>query len=644
MYKFVRMTALFICDAILIAASVYLAYLLRFDFSIRPQFVSTLPYAITMNVIFVLVSLYFVKIYKRIWQYASVGDIIAIFKGTVIGIVSFFVFHQLLIHYFNKDLIVPRSIYPLTIMNVFLLVGSSRFLWRIFRDNYIKIQPHHRSGLIVGAGEAGIVVVRELKHNRRSEIYPVVFVDDDVEKQRREVLGIPVAGMRQDIPKLVKIYNIEDIIVALPTASRKDISEIINISKNTGCQIKIVPRVNDLINGKITINTIREVDVEDLLGREVVKVDMDEIASYLTEQTIMVTGAGGSIGSEISRQVATMNPEQLIILDHSENSIYDIELELKGQHPHLKLIPVIADIKDRLRIDQVMNFYRPHVLFHAAAHKHVPLMEENPVEAVNNNIFGTKNVAESAEQHGVNRFVLISTDKAVNPTSVMGATKRVAEMIVQDLDKRSKTLFSAVRFGNVLGSRGSVVPLFKKQIQAGGPVTVTHPDMVRYFMTIPEAVQLVIQAGALTHGGETFILDMGNPVKISDLAHDLIRLSGLEPDTDIKIVYTGMRPGEKLFEEILSKEEGASATKHDRIYIGLPSEVYGEQLAQLLQKLKEASTANAVRVCLSTLVPTYEWEKEKGNTNPEQAFELMNASLEMVAALENKQALKEPTG
>jgi FlaA1/EpsC-like NDP-sugar epimerase len=497
--------------------------------------------------------------------------------------------------------------------------------------------PYHRKALIVGAGEAGVMVVKELRRTK-SEQYPVVFIDDNPQKQNFEVLGIPVVGKRCDIPKVVKQYHIDDIIVAIPTASRSDIAEIISICKETGCQIKMVPRMNDLINGKITFNMIREVSVEDLLGRDPVKVDMDEITGYLADQVVLVTGAGGSIGSEICRQVAQVNPRQLIILGHGENSIYEIEHELRKSFPALNLESIIADIQDRRSIEDVFLNYKPQVVFHAAAHKHVPLMEKNPIEAVKNNVFGTKNVAECAHEAGVKRFVLISTDKAVNPTSVMGATKRIAEMILRELSLRSQTKFSAVRFGNVLGSRGSVIPLFKKQIESGGPVTVTHPEMVRYFMTIPEAVQLVIQAGSIAAGGEIFILDMGKPVKISDLAKDLIRLSGLEPDKDIQIVYTGMRPGEKLFEEILSKEEGAAATKYDRIFIGKPAEEE-QDLDRLIEEFKLTTTPDEVRRHIKRLVPSYAWHEEKEKLDKEQVNELLRASLEVVATL--NQSVKE---
>nr|WP_229263877.1 polysaccharide biosynthesis protein [Cohnella cholangitidis] len=420
MQKYIRLVVLLISDALLVAASVYLSYLLRFDFTIKPEFIGTLPYVMSLYIVLIVVGLYSFKIYKRIWQYASVGDLIAILKGTAVGSIAFYSLHYFLHDYVYTNLVVPRSIYLLTTMISFLFISGSRFFWRLFRDSYIKIQPHHRRALIVGAGEAGIVVVRELKHSHRSEIYPVAFIDDDTQKQKYEVLGIPVVGTREDIQEVVRQYEIDDIIVAIPTASRADISDIINRSKSTGCQIKIVPRMNDLINGKISINMIRDVSVEDLLGREPVKVDLDEIAGYLKDQIVLITGAGGSIGSEISRQVAAMDPRKLIVLDHGENSIYDIELELRATYPRISMDAIIADIKDRVRIEQVFRQYRPQVVFHAAAHKHVPLMESNPLEAVKNNVFGTKNVAECAHEFGTGKFVLISTDKAVNPTNVMG--------------------------------------------------------------------------------------------------------------------------------------------------------------------------------------------------------------------------------
>lgn len=634
MSKTTRIVFLTSIDILLVAFSVLFSYLLRFDFHIPESFLKTLRYVIPLYVLLIIIGFNLFKIYKRIWQYASVGDLISIFKGVAIGTIAFFLIQQLIINYLYSELIVPRSIYLLTTIIAFFVVGGSRFLWRLTRDNYRKLQPDHRRALIVGAGEAGILVVKELKHSK-SDYYPVAFIDDDLQKQNYEIVGVPVVGTRHDIVQAVEDYNIDDIIIAMPSASRVEISKILNICKETNKQIKIIPRVNDLIDGKVTVKMIRDVSVEDLLGREPVKVNMDEITGYLKDKVVLVTGAGGSIGSEISRQVAAVTPKELLLLGHGENSIYDIELELRRKYPDLSIHPIIADIQDQERILQVFQSFQPQVVFHAAAHKHVPLMEANPHEAIKNNVFGTRNVATAASQYGAERFVLISTDKAVNPTSVMGVTKRIAELIVQSLNGKSNTIFTAVRFGNVLGSRGSVIPVFKKQIELGGPVTVTHPDMVRYFMTIPEAVQLVIQAGAFAEGGEVFILDMGKPVKIADLARDLIKLSGLTPDKDIQVVYTGIRPGEKLFEEIMSKEEGATATKHDRIFVGRPLGQSAEKLHQLLVELQTLQDANAIRMKLKEIVPTYQIAGEDA-TDHHRAKELLQASLELVAAVERK--------
>lgn len=632
MSKTTRIASLLAIDAVLVAMSMYTAYLLRFDFHIDTVFIRTFPYAFTSYVLLTVGCFYYFKIYKRIWQYASVGDLISILKGTLVGVALFFILHQI-VHYDFLDAVVPRSIYPLSTIISFLTVGSSRVIWRLLRDNYNKIQPHHRRSLIIGAGEAGIMVVRELKHSK-SEYYPVAFIDDSPEKQNYEVVGVPVVGTRMEIPAVVQRYKIDNIIVALPSVSVLETAEILNICKETGCQIKIIPNVKDLMNGKISINMIRNVSVEDLLGRDPIRLDMDTISDYLNERVVLVTGAGGSIGSELCRQIARFGPKKLLLLGHGENSIFDIEYELKKYYGEMDVEPIIADVQDKQRLSHIFKKYRPQVVFHAAAHKHVPMMEKNPIEAVKNNIFGTKNVAECAHEFHAERFVMISTDKAVNPTNVMGATKRIAEMIIQGINQHSETLFSSVRFGNVLGSRGSVIPVFKKQISEGGPVTVTHPDMLRYFMTIPEAVQLVIQAGALANGGEIFILDMGKPVRIADLAYDLIRLSGLEPDKDIQVVYTGIRDGEKLFEELLTSEEGNSATKHDRIFVSKPNGIPYAQIQKRLEMLSGVEEAESVRNVLSQLVPSY--RKGDGQINKLSIDRALRSSLEIVAALENK--------
>ena len=471
--------------------------------------------------------------------------------------------------------------------------------------------PNSRTGasrtLVIGAGEAGALAIQEMKQHAHLCLEPVAIVDDDKDKHGKKLFGIPIVGDRNSIHQVVERFRIDQIVIAIPSASEKDINEIISICKRTKCKLKILPGVFELLNGNVTVNKIRDVQIEDLLGRKPVKLDIHNIKDFISNKTILVTGGGGSIGSELCRQIARFSPAKLLILDIYENGAYDLQMELQGKFPDLNMEVLIASVRDKARIDSIFKKYTPHVVFHAAAHKHVPLMEHNPTEAIKNNIFGTMNVAEAADRFGTEKFVLISTDKAVNPTNVMGATKRVAEMIIQAMDKHSRTEYVAVRFGNVLGSNGSVIPLFKRQIAEGGPVTVTHPEINRYFMTIPEAVQLVLQAGSMAKGGEIFVLDMGKPVRIVDLARDLIRLSGYEPDVDIKIVYTGLRPGEKLYEELLTDEEGLTATTHEKIFIGKPTYSDISTLKAELEKLKfllMGSDENIYRF-IENLVPTY---------------------------------------
>ncbi|MFS0836749.1 nucleoside-diphosphate sugar epimerase/dehydratase [Paenibacillus sp. 1P03SA] len=519
---------------------------------------------------------------------------------------------------------IPISVFIGAIQSNLFLTGGVRFAWRMFTDHYQRKKEHQNKALIIGAGDCGSIIAKELKQNQASIMTPVAFIDDDPRKQKSQIYGIPVVGNRQSIIDTVNKYEIHDIIIAIPSASKKELSAIIEICKATKANLKIIPILNDLISGKVSIKEIRDVEVEDLLGREPIKTDLKDIANYVEQKTVLITGAGGSIGSELCRQIAPFHPSKLLLLGHGENSIYTIEMELRSKFPELPIETLIADVQDRERIDLIFQRYGPQVVFHAAAHKHVPLMERNPSEAIKNNVFGTKNVAECADRYGAERFVLISTDKAVNPTSVMGTTKRIAEMLVQSLNTNSNTLFAAVRFGNVLGSRGSVIPRFKQQIKNGGPVTVTHPEMIRYFMTIPEAVQLVIQAGALAKGGEVFILDMGAPVKIYDLARDLIRLSGFEPEVDIRIEYSGIRPGEKLFEELLTDEEGISSTKHNRIFIGKPSSLQRSLLEFEIKKLEGVLKEEAEVICgvLQDIVPTFRSEQVNGEEKPEQEKEL----------------------
>lgn len=612
-YK-LRFPVLGFMDACIITSSVLLVYVLRFDFTIQETYIGGLLFVISAHIVLNLVFYYVFNIYHRVWQYASIGEALAILKATLVAEVGFILLHHTIIPLF-PNMVIPRSYY-LSCIFIVVGVGGSRFAWRIFRDAYLQNtkEEEGRNVMIIGAGQAGVLLAKELKRSQFPHLNPVVFIDDDPHKKGLEVLGIPVVGGREEIANSVARFDIRDIVIAVPSAPREELAKLIDMCKGTKANLKILPRVSDLINGRVSVQMLREVVVEDLLGREPVKVDLRGITDYVKDQIVLVTGAGGSIGSELCRQVARFAPRRLLLLGHGENSIYDIELELREAFPNLPIEPIIADIQDRRRMEEVFACHIPHIVFHAAAHKHVPLMEKNPAEAIKNNVLGTKNVAECSHQYGVQRFVMISSDKAVNPTSIMGASKRLAEMIIQGMDRVSHTRFAAVRFGNVLGSRGSVIPLFKRQIQRGEAVTVTHPEMIRYFMTIPEAAHLVIQAGALAEGGETFILDMGEPVKIVDLARDMIRLSGLVPERDIPIVYTGMRPGEKLFEELLTDEEGLSVTKHDRIFVGKPGDFSWNELQLLIQKLERVVTQEDegpvnpydIKNLIRTIVPTYQ--------------------------------------
>lgn len=582
-----RKVLLIMMDIAIVAISIYTSYYMRFEGSIPTDFSSQMWIYVTLSVCLGTACMVLFKLYNRVWQYASVGELISIFKAvTVACIASSFLTWGI------SGQRVPLSIVLRTYETILILMGGSRFIWRIFRDTYYKKQEHQGRAMIIGAGDCGTLVAKELKHNASSLLYPVVFIDDDRSKIKQQIYGIPVIGGRESIGYAVEKYNISTIILALPSAPQKEVSAIIEICKQTDAQLKIVPRLDKVIHGKVTINEIRDVGVEDLLQRDPVMVDLQGIADYVARKVVLITGAGGSIGSELCRQIAPYQPQKLLLLGHGENSIYHIENELRRTFPKIAIESIIADVQDQARINQVFAEHHPKVIFHAAAHKHVPLMENNPSEAIKNNVLGTRNVADAANRYGAERFVLISTDKAVNPTSIMGATKRIAEMYIQSLGGNSRTKFAAVRFGNVLGSRGSVIPYFKEQIARGGPVTVTHPDMIRYFMTIPEAAQLVIQAGAYAQGGEVFILDMGKPVKILDLARDLIRLSGLRLDTDIKIEYTGIRPGEKLYEELLTDEEGLTSTQHNRIFIGKPSSLSKAEMEMEIRNLEHVLGEN----------------------------------------------------
>ncbi len=471
----------------------------------------------------------------------------------------------------------------ITWMMHIIFIGGVRFAWRMYSDTYRKVSKLHKRALIIGAGASGTLLAKQLRLDVNSELNVVAFLDDDHKKHNLVMLGVPIVGGTDDIALVVNKLEIEHIIIAMPSVSKSIIKQIVTKCKQAPVKVQILPNLEDLVSGKVSINDIRDVDIEDLLGREPVELDLESIAESITGKVVLVTGAGGSIGSEICRQVSNFNPSTLILLGHGENSIYSIEIELLNNNKdrNIQYYTEIADIQDQTKMLEVMMKYKPSVIYHAAAHKHVPLMERNPEAAVKNNIIGTKNVAEAASICGVETFVMISTDKAVNPTSVMGASKRIAEMIIQHMDAISETRFVAVRFGNVLGSRGSVIPLFKEQIKQGGPITVTHPDMIRYFMTIPEASRLVLQAGTLAKGGEIFVLDMGEPVKIVDLANNLIRLSGYTEE-EIEIQFTGIRPGEKMFEELLNENEIREKQVYPKIYVGRTAELFIDEINEII--------------------------------------------------------------
>jgi len=487
-----------------------------------------------------------------------------------------------------------------------------RFSYRLMRSAQRKFaQMTHASGLknvmLIGAGDAGRALALEFSNSDFVRDHLACVIDDNPVKLNKRLCGAPIVGGRQDIPEMVKQYRIDKIIFAIPSCAAKDRKEILDICTTTGCEVQILPGIFQMVNGDVSVSKLRKVDPQDLLGRDPIRVNLEEIFDYINGKTVLVSGGGGSIGSELCRQIASAKPRRLVIFEIYENNAYDIQMELKRTYPELNLEVLIGSVRNTNRVDYVIGKFKPDLIFHAAAHKHVPLMEDSPNEAIKNNVFGTYKMAKAAAKYGVKRFVLISTDKAVNPTNIMGASKRLCEMVVQMMNRESDTEFVAVRFGNVLGSNGSVIPLFKKQIEAGGPVTVTHPDIIRYFMTIPEAVSLVLQAGYYARGGEIFILDMGEPVKIDTMARNMIRLSGYEPDVDIKVEYTGLRPGEKLYEELLMKEEGLQETANKLIHIGKPIEMDDEKFKQQLDRLEQACKAEVsdMKDIVAEIVPTY---------------------------------------
>ena len=605
-----KIIIMILLDITSVAISFFLALWIRHDFSVSEidqKYIVAFSETILIWCIIAVIVFALFKLYNRIWSYVSVEELFRI-------ILSYLVLSVLEYIYANAfALDMPKSYYVFgTLLSLFFTVVI-RFSYRAIKTIAAHFEEMGTIGnrdnvMIIGAGEAGRSLINEFKNSAylgKNKVRCVI--DDSHSKIGKSLLGIPVVGNRDYIPEAVKKYSINKIIFAVPSIDPREKKEILNICSKTACKVQVVPGMYQFLNEEVTVSKLRRVDVVDLLGRDPIKVNTEEILGYVSGKVIMVTGGGGSIGSELCRQIAKSNPKTLIVFDIYENNAYAIQQELQHQYPELNLVTLIGSVRNTARLDKVLGKYRPEIVFHAAAHKHVPLMEDSPNEAVKNNVFGTYKMAKAAAKYGVKKFVLISTDKAVNPTNIMGASKRLCEMVVQMMNRESETEFVAVRFGNVLGSNGSVIPLFKKQIEEGGPVTVTHPEIIRYFMTIPEAVSLVLQAGYYANGGEIFVLDMGDPVKIDSMARNLIRLSGYEPDVDIKIVYTGLRPGEKLYEELLMDEEGLQETANKLIHIGKPIEMDDEKFKEQLGRLEIAykEEVENMKQIVAEIVPTY---------------------------------------
>ena len=604
-----RQLFLVLLDVITVICASTMALWVRFDFSIMKideQYLDKVWLTMLPNIVLVLVVYWLFKLYGSVWKYASIYEMQNIFLAgisvTVLQLIGMSI----------AKINMPRSYWFL--YAAFLIAGTvcTRFSYRLIRHirNLTRDRKYGEKRsrvMIIGAGSAGDMLIREIVTSQYLHKEIGCVIDDDPELKGKTIRGQRIVGGRDKIVEAARQYSIDEIIIAMPSISKKQTAEIATVCNQTGCEIKIVPGMYQFITNELTVSKLRHVEIEDLLGREPVKVDLSKITGYLKDQTVLVTGGGGSIGSELCRQIAAASPRKLVIVDIYENNAYDIQQELKKKYPKLNLIVLIGSVRNTNRMNTIFETYLPDIVFHAAAHKHVPLMEDSPNEAIKNNVFGTLKTVQAADRYGVERFVLISTDKAVNPTNIMGASKRICEMIVQAYSRRSQTEFVAVRFGNVLGSNGSVIPLFKKQIQEGGPVTVTHPDIIRYFMTIPEAVSLVLEAGSSAHGGEIFVLDMGDPVKIVDLAKNLIRLSGYVPNEDIMIEYSGLRPGEKLYEERLMEEEGLQTTENKRISIAKPIVMDDEAFFDALSELKDAvyKETGTVREMVQDIVPTY---------------------------------------
>jgi FlaA1/EpsC-like NDP-sugar epimerase len=609
---------------LLLTGSLFLSYLIRFDFHL-PHAYSFLFYQILPFVLIIKIScFYFFDLYRGMWRYTSIADLLNIIKASC---VSSLIIICLILFSHSRFIGFPRSVFIMDWCFTVLLVSGYRLCIRLYFERmknektssiptrqvltmFFKKMAETKRLLIIGAGSGGEKIYREIHDNSRLQYTVVGFLDDDLAKIGKKIHGIPVLGQIADIHKIVKKINADETLIAIPSASSKQMRKILTHCRESGIKFKTIPGIGELINGQVTVNAIREVDYRDLLGREVVKLDEDKIGSYLKGQCVIVTGAGGSIGSELCRQICRFRPDSIVLYDRAESPLYEIDHELKQNFDDVNVIPLLADIQDKKQLGKTFEAYSPHTVFHAAAYKHVPMLEIQPWKAVDNNIQGTANLIEITNKFNVERFVFVSTDKAVRPANVMGASKRIAEMLIQSQNgcSISHTKFMTVRFGNVVGSIGSVIPLFKKQIKRGGPVTVTHPEVTRFFMTIPEACQLILQAGAMGRGGEIFLFDMGIPIKIDDMARDLIRLSGFEPEEDIKIEYIGLRPGEKLYEELIIEGEGIVPTTHDKIMVLKGAECNLQLLngsIDELTKIAEIQDSDKIKAKLKEIVPEY---------------------------------------
>ncbi|MDU1411796.1 MAG: nucleoside-diphosphate sugar epimerase/dehydratase [Clostridium sp.] len=605
-----------IIDTLLIVISLYIALLLKFDFKIEPIYIEFFWMSIIPVIAFTVIFNILFKLYSNIWRYASVEELLSIVYSMTISNIAFIVYSYLISYTIFKS---TYYRFPVTVHIIFWILsvinlGGVRFLYRIIENsgNGKSIEKKKKL-LIIGAGDAGAILIKEIQNNSSLNYHVIGLIDDNKNKVGKRIHGVKILGDRSKIISVCKQNRVDEIMLAMPSVDKQEQKEVLDICKQYTKNIKTMPGIYKLVDDNIDVKQMKDVDINDLLGREPIKLKSEHIDKYIKNKTILVTGGGGSIGSEIVRQITRFSPKKIIILDIYENNAYDLQMELNRNCPEVNKDVIIASVRDLVRMEQVFDKYRPNVVFHAAAHKHVPLMEDNVADAVKNNIVGTYNIAKCADKYGVDKFVMISTDKAVNPTNVMGATKRFCELIIQAFNEKSKTDFVAVRFGNVLGSNGSVIPLFKKQIEKGGPVTVTHPEITRFFMTIPEAAQLVIQAGGFADGGEIFVLDMGKPVKMVDLARDLITLSGYKPDVDIKIEFVGLRPGEKLYEELLMDEIALTSTEHDKIFVEKPKEANMEFIEASIKEFKNVDNMDREQIIklIEEKVPTYKRKKDK---------------------------------